>query len=81
VGCVASVSLEATCPTVAAFTATDPVVRYQVGDLDRAVAFYTGPLGFELAHRMGPSGMAARGQLHLLLSGSTSSGADMVGNR
>lgn len=49
-------------------------MRYQVSDLDRAVAFYTGPLGFTLEQRMGPIAIVARGDLHLLRSGPTSSG-------
>jgi catechol 2,3-dioxygenase-like lactoylglutathione lyase family enzyme len=51
------------------------IVRYQVADLDRALAFYTEQLGFKLVHRAGPVATAARGALHLLLSGPQSSGA------
>jgi len=51
------------------------LVRYQVSDLDRAVAFYTEQLGFRLVHRAGPVATAARGALHLLLSGPESSGS------
>ncbi len=51
------------------------LVRYQVSDLDRAVAFYTEQLGFRLVHRAGPVATAARGALHLLLSGPDSSGS------
>ena len=57
------------------FTTTHAVVRYLTGDLDRAVAFYTGPLGFTLEAKMGPIAIVARGDLHLLLSGPQSSGA------
>ncbi len=57
------------------FTSANAVVRYQVSDLDRAVAFYTGPLGFKREQRMGPIAIVARGDLHLLLSGPKSSGA------
>jgi glyoxylase I family protein len=51
------------------------VVRYQVQDLDRAVAFYTRHLGFQLKHKAGPVATVARGDLHLLLSGPESSGS------
>ncbi|HZW89572.1 MAG TPA: VOC family protein [Myxococcaceae bacterium] len=51
------------------------LVRYQVKDLERAVAFYTQHLGFQLAHRAGPVATVRRGHLHLLLSGPESSGA------
>lgn len=51
------------------------LVRYQVTDLDRALAFYTEHLGFRLVHRAGPVATAARGALHLLLSGPESSGS------
>lgn len=51
------------------------VVRYQVVDLARAIAFYTGGLGFRLVQQAGPVGIVARGDLHLLLSGPESSGS------
>jgi glyoxylase I family protein len=52
------------------------VVRYQVQDVDRAVAFYTRHLGFQLTQRSGPViAIISRGQLHLILSGPESSGA------
>lgn len=51
------------------------VVRYQVGDVDRALAFYTQHLGFRLAQRAGPVTIISRGDLHLILSGPGSSGA------
>ena len=51
------------------------IVRYQVGDLERAIAFYTECLGFRVVQRAGPIGIIARGALHLLLSGPASSGA------
>src|SRR5688572_10226226 len=52
------------------------VVRYQVLDVDRAVAFYTERLGFRLAQRSGPVfATVSRGDLHLLLSGPGSSGS------
>jgi len=52
------------------------VVRYQIQDMDRAVAFYTQHLGFELKHRAGTVfATVARGHLRLLLSGPGSSGS------
>ena len=51
------------------------LVRYQVADLDRAIAFYTESLGFRVVQRAGPIGTVARGDLHMLLSGPKSSGA------
>src|SRR5262245_42967603 len=51
------------------------VVRYQVGDLDRAVGFYTTHLGFEITQRAGPVAIVSRGDLHLLFSGPASSGS------
>src|SRR5207249_8330681 len=54
----------------------DAVVRYQIADVDRAIAFYTGPLGFQLEQRSGTAfATVARGALHLLLSGPGSSGS------
>jgi catechol 2,3-dioxygenase-like lactoylglutathione lyase family enzyme len=51
-------------------------VRYQVQDVDRAVAFYTRHLGFQLKQRSGAVFAAvSRGDLHLLLSGPGSSGS------
>jgi catechol 2,3-dioxygenase-like lactoylglutathione lyase family enzyme len=63
--------------TVFAPTGTsDAVVRYQIADVDRAIAFYTGPLGFQLEQRSGPVfATVSRGALHLLLSGPGSSGS------
>lgn len=54
---------------------TAAVVRYQVHDVDRSVAFYTQHLGFHLTQRSGPVAIVSRGDLHLLLSGPASSGA------
>jgi glyoxylase I family protein len=54
---------------------TAAVVRYQVQDLQRAVAFYTEHLGFELRQSLGPIAIVARGDLHLLFSGPGSSGS------
>jgi catechol 2,3-dioxygenase-like lactoylglutathione lyase family enzyme len=49
-------------------------VRYIVGDVDRAVAFYTGPLGFTLDQQMGPAfASVARDDLTVWLSGPASS--------
>jgi glyoxylase I family protein len=53
----------------------DAVVRYQIGDLDRAIDFYTGHLGFKLQRRAGPVAIVARGALNLLLSAPASSGS------
>jgi len=50
------------------------IVRYQVTDLDRSLAFYTEQLGFRLVQRAGPITIVARGDLHILLSGSGASG-------
>ena len=57
---------------------TDPdelvSVRYMVDDVDAALAFYTGHLGFEVLGNMAPAfADVARGNLRLLLSGPTSS--------
>lgn len=62
-------------PSIFAPGTTAAVVRYLVRDLDRSVAFYTGPLGFRVTHRAGPVATVSRGDLHLLLSGPASSGA------
>jgi len=44
-------------------------VRYIVDDVDQAIAFYTGHLGFEVVmHPAPPFAMLARGDLRLLLS-------------
>lgn len=52
------------------------LVRYQVLDVDRAVAFYTGQLGFELTQATGSVfAVVSRGDLRLLLSGPSSSGS------
>jgi catechol 2,3-dioxygenase-like lactoylglutathione lyase family enzyme len=50
------------------------VVRYLVHDVDAAVAFYTGRLGFTLERRMGPAfAIVAHDDLTLWLSGPQSS--------
>ena len=52
---------------------TAAVVRYQVQDVERAIAFYTQRLGFKLTQRSGPVfATVSRGDLHLLLSGTGS---------
>ena len=49
-------------------------VRYMVDDVEDAVAFYTGLLGFELISSAAPAfADVRRGQLRLLLAGPTSS--------
>ena len=51
-------------------------VRYLVGDVDRAVAFYRDQLGFELVEQMGPAfARVRRDDLTLWLSGPASSAA------
>ena len=61
---------------VARFKPGDAVVRYQVSDVDRAIAFYTNQLGFRVEHKAGSVFAAvSRGQLSLLLSGPDSSGS------
>ncbi|MFV8052181.1 VOC family protein [Mycobacterium sp. 48b] len=50
--------------------------RYQVTDVERAVAFYTKHLGFDVALRGGPAfASVVNGNLTLFLSGPGSSGA------
>lgn len=52
------------------------VVRYQVRDVERSIAFYTERLGFKLAQRAGAVfATVSRGDLRLLLSGPASSGS------
>jgi glyoxylase I family protein len=51
------------------------LVRYQVTDLERSVAFYVGSLGFNAVARNGPVHIISRGALVLLLSGPGSSGS------
>jgi len=56
--------------------ATAAVVRYQILDIDRAIAFYTERLGFHVDQRSGSVfATVSRGDLHLLLSGPGSSGS------
>jgi glyoxylase I family protein len=55
---------------------TAAVVRYQVLDIDRAIAFYTERLGFHVEQRAGAVfATVSRGDLLLLLSGPASSGS------
>jgi catechol 2,3-dioxygenase-like lactoylglutathione lyase family enzyme len=52
------------------------VVRYIVDDVDAAVSFYTGHLGFALGQQMGPAfAWVSHGDLTLWLSGPQSSAA------
>jgi catechol 2,3-dioxygenase-like lactoylglutathione lyase family enzyme len=52
------------------------IVRYLVGDVDAAVAFYTEHLGFTLEQQMGPAfAIVSRDDLSLWLSGPKSSAA------
>jgi len=51
-------------------------VRYQVGDVSRAVEFYTQHLGFQLKHQKLPAfANVSLGHLDLLLSGPGASGS------
>ena len=52
------------------------LVRYLVDDVDAAIAFYTGQIGFTLDQRMGPAfAVVSYGDLSLWLSGPQSSAA------
>jgi catechol 2,3-dioxygenase-like lactoylglutathione lyase family enzyme len=62
-------------PAVFTADANAAVVRYQIEDVKRAIAFYTEHLGFELAQQAGPVfATVSRGNLRLLLSGPGTSG-------
>jgi glyoxylase I family protein len=51
-------------------------IRYQVKDVDRALAFYTQQLGFKLEQHQGPAfALVSNGDLRLWLSGPGSSGS------
>jgi glyoxylase I family protein len=51
-------------------------IRYQVSDVARSVAFYTGHLGFALRHQQLPAfANVALGDVQLLLSGPGASGS------
>jgi glyoxylase I family protein len=55
---------------------TSAVIRYQVTDVARSLAFYTEQLGFQVVQRAGDVfATVIRGDLHLLLSGPKSSGS------
>ena len=56
-------------------------VRYQVSDVSRAIAFYTGHLGFKLEHQHLPAfANVSLGDLDLLLSGPEASGSRPLPN-
>ena len=58
------------------FNKNTAVVRYQVRDVERAIAFYSEQLGFSVEqHNPSVIAIIARGDLHLILSGAGSSGA------
>ena len=74
VGCGSS-AVTATTPPEEAATAT-AAVRYQVRDVQRAIAFYTEHLGFVIEQDAAPAFAKVRkGALSLWLSGPKSSGA------
>jgi catechol 2,3-dioxygenase-like lactoylglutathione lyase family enzyme len=51
-------------------------IRYLVNDVDRAISFYTGRLGFALGQRMGPAfAIVTHDDLSLWLAGPKSSAA------
>jgi glyoxylase I family protein len=51
-------------------------VRYQVGNVERSIAFYTKTLGFQLDHQHLPAfGQVSIGDLKLILSGPGASGS------
>jgi catechol 2,3-dioxygenase-like lactoylglutathione lyase family enzyme len=55
------------------------VVRYLVGDVDEAVAFYTERLGFQLDQRLGPAfAIVTRDGLAVWLSGPQTSAAQAM---
>jgi glyoxylase I family protein len=55
---------------------TRAVVRYQISDIERAIAFYTEYLGFSVEQRTGNVfASVTRGDLRLLLGGPGSSGS------
>jgi glyoxylase I family protein len=56
-------------------------VRYQVKDVARAVAFYTGHLGFKLEHQQLPAfASVSLGETQILLSGPGASGSRPLPN-
>ena len=57
-------------------TTSAATVRYQVADIDRAIAFYTQQLGFRLEQKTGSAfASVIYGNLRLILSGPGSSGS------
>ena len=85
-GCEAWVSYDAAMSGPSSLFVADAskaVVRYQVRDVERSIAFYTEHLEFRLVQQSGPMfATVARGDLHLLLSGPASSGSrDMPDGR
>ncbi len=69
-------SASAASPAAPVASGTTASVRYLVGDVGRAVAFYTGRLGFRLDQQAGGAFAAvSRGGLQLVLSGPGSPGA------
>jgi catechol 2,3-dioxygenase-like lactoylglutathione lyase family enzyme len=55
--------------------------RYLVTDVGEAVAFYTGPLSFQLEHQFGPAmAIVRREDLRLWLAGPTASAARPMPN-
>jgi glyoxylase I family protein len=64
-----------------AFIQTVHGVRYQVQDVARAVAFYTGHLGFRLVHQQLPAfASVSLGDVQMLLSGPGASGSRPMPN-
>ena len=58
------------------FSSTAAVVRYLVRDVERSSRFYVEQLGFRLDRAMGTViAFVSRGDLHIILSGPTTSGA------
>lgn len=55
------------------------IARYLVDDLDAAVRFYTGRLGFTEGRPFGPVTLVRRGDLEVWLSAPGSSGRDQAG--
>ena len=56
-------------------------IRYHVKDVARAVAFYTGHLGFKLEHQQPPAfASVSLGQLQVFLSGPGASGSRPMPN-
>jgi glyoxylase I family protein len=63
-------------PTALGFVKDFHGVRYQIGDVGRAIAFYTGHLGFKIEHQQLPAfANVSLGKLDLLLSGPEASGS------